>query len=177
MTDAPQSPVTRGPSDTAKRIHPRNPWIGLLFAVLFLAAAGFGAAVLIEQFSRVIGGELHGQRTEAFLLFGPVVFAGIGILTLVRAITAVRPWREYRARVDLGQRRIDKATDLADQVRWPLVLFAVISLAGFIALFLPTPTNATGWLLLFELQVLAALLFAGTAGLLAQSLYYAKYRA
>lgn len=167
--------MTREPGDTAKRRHPRNPWIGLLFAAMFLFAAGFGAIVLIDQFSRVIGGELYGQRSEGFLLFGPVIFAALGILTLVRAITALRPWGEYRGRVELTQRRADKALDLDGQVRWPLAIIAVLSLAGLIALFLPTPNNTAGWLLLFEFQILAALIFTATAGMLAQSLYYARF--
>ncbi|MBX3095116.1 MAG: hypothetical protein KF680_11350, partial [Cryobacterium sp.] len=111
------------------RIHPRNPWLGLYFAGLLLLAALVGIVVLVDQFSRVIGGNIYGLRSEGFLLLGPAIFGAIGVITAVRGIRAFTPWLHYRATTERAQRRVDKAVDLDGQARWPLAAFGLLALA------------------------------------------------
>lgn len=159
----------------ANRRHPRNPWIGLYFAALLLLAALIGSAVLVDQFSRVIGGDIYGQRSEGFLLLGPAIFGAIGVITAVRGIRALRPWLHYRATMELAQRREDKAVDLDGQVRWPLAVFGLLALAGFVALLFATPTGLAGEFLLVEFRLLLVLIISACLGLLAQCLYFARF--
>lgn len=156
------------------RRHPRNPWLGLYFAALFIVAAVVGSIVLVDQFSRVVAGDIYGQRSEGFLLLGPAVFGVVGVITAVRGVRAFPPWLRYRATTEPVQRRVDKALDLDGQARWPLAVFGLLAVAGFVALLFAAPTGLAGEFLLVEFRVLAVLVFSACLGLLAQCLYFAR---
>lgn len=171
----PSGPAIPGAPPSTPRRHPRNPWIGLYFALLFLLPAIVGAAALVDQFFRVISFDIAGQGTETFILFGPPMFAALGVIAAVRAFGAFRPWAHYRATTALAQRRADRALDLVGQVRWPLVMFGILAFAGSGFLLLARPNNLAGSLLLWEFQMLLLLAWTATLGLVAQKSYYARY--
>jgi hypothetical protein len=146
--------------------HPRNPWVGLLYAVILLAGTVGGAVMLFFGWREALAGEMYGQRTEGFVLFTPFLSAAGALLLLVRGVLAIGPWVRYRSATPRDARLHALALDRSNRgVAIAMALaFGILALAGFVLLAgFARPENALGFGVLLQLEAL--LLFVAILGL------------
>ena len=167
----------RPPSDADGRLHPRNPFVGLLLALLLLLVGVVGLLAFILEPGIVF--ESSNRRSGLFLV-GPLIALASGTITLVRGFLAIGPWVTHRA-TPLALRRQERAADLNRQSPWPLVVVGSLALAGFLVLIIvfglyrPSQVNVVGRLLQVEIVGFLALLWISCLGLLAQKLYFRRF--
>ena len=165
------------------RRHPRNPWIGLYFAALFLLGGTAATILFIRYFDVAIAGDVAGQRTAGFVLTAPAIFLALGIWVGVRAVRAIAPWNRYRSATTLDDRRRDRALDLDRDPDWRVWFYGIAALAGWVFFVLAlaglTPLDMTRpaiSLMAFQFAVLLMLAWTACFGLFAQIWWYRRFR-
>ncbi len=162
------------PSDGDGRLHPRNPFVGLFFALLMLLIAGTGLLAFILEPGIVFASS---NRRSGLLLVGPLIALVAGVFTLVRGFRAIAPWVAHRP-TPLTLRRQERSADLHAQSPWPLVIVGTLALAGLcvlVVVFADSHANVVGVLVQIEILGFLALLATGCLGLLAQKVYFRRY--
>lgn len=140
--------------------HPRNPWIGLLYAAILLVGTVGGAVMFFFGWREAVAGDMYGQRTEGFVLVTPFLSAAGALFLLVRGALAVGPWLRYRSATPRDARLLALAHDRSNRgIAIAMALaFGLLALAGFVLLAgFARPENRIGFGVL--LQVNALLLF------------------
>lgn len=166
------------------RVHPRNPFIGLWFAIMILLSACAAIVNFVLFFDQAVAGELYGQRVEGMILATPWLLLAAGSVSLVRALLAVGTWFAYRARTSAEQRRRDRAWDLRTQSLLPLYLFGVPAFGGTVLFGVATVVGliglaaggqSTGFPFILEFFFGLTALSTACIGQLAQVYYYRRY--
>ncbi len=155
------------------RRHPRNPLIGAGFAALLLFGAVSGFLPMIAELQELATGA-DTRRAELVAVSLPVVFGGLGVATLVRAIRAWRPWSRYLRTTDVDARRADRAHDLDGQRILPIVLIGAAGLVAQVLMLVLVPLwsipTRIGQMVYLEIQTALLLVWLSTLGLAAQTL-------
>jgi hypothetical protein len=139
-----------GPTPTGEIVRPRNPYIGFAFAAAWALVAVSGIIVLLIDGERVVTGQISGQRSVGLFLITPAIGVVLGIIALVRASVAVRPWGAYLAATTPEQRQALSDSHFSKRSFTPLLV------AGLAV--------AAGWLVILAF-VIAGIETASTAGL------------
>ena len=167
------------PTDRDGRLHPRNPWIGLLIAALFLTVAVAGIAAIVLEPAIIYAST---NRRAGILLFWPLVATIAGAITLVRGLRAIAPWLAHRS-VPLALRRQERAADLHGRSFWPLWVFGSLAFVGsavlavIFSMYNENQVDLIGRLVQIEILGFLTLVWAACLGLIVQKLYFRRFYA